>query len=142
VVEGRNFTDGDGADALPVVIINQAFARRLFHNLDPVGQYIVRFDTNLLIAGVVTDTVGSTVGGLGQDVAPLAAERTIYIPAAQIDDGKSLYAPHLVSAKLDCAYHGACADRLLGSQILNQVASNFVFFRFSSHLKRSTVIGI
>lgn len=53
VVEDRNFTDGDGADALPVVIINQAFARRLFHNLDPVGQSIVRFDKNLLIVGVM-----------------------------------------------------------------------------------------
>lgn len=62
MVEGRNFSDGDGADALPVVIINQEFARRLFHNLDPVGQYILRFDTNLLIVGVVTDTVGSTAG--------------------------------------------------------------------------------
>ena len=94
VVEGRAFTDGDGADALPVVIINRRFARRFFQGLDPVGRYIVRRNKNLLIVGIVTDTVGSSAGGLGQDVAPLVAEETIYIPAAQINDGKFLSTVH------------------------------------------------
>jgi hypothetical protein len=94
VIEGRTFTDGDGPDELPVVIVNQTFARRFFHGLDPVGRYIARNDKNLLIVGIVTDMVGSTAGGLGQDRAPLAAVETIYIPAAQIDDGTSLSMVH------------------------------------------------
>jgi predicted permease len=94
VVEGRAFTDDDGPDALPVVIINQTFARRFFPGLDPVGRYLVRGNKNLLIVGIVTDTVGSTAGGLGQDTAPLARVETIYTPAAQIDDGRSLSTTH------------------------------------------------
>jgi predicted permease len=94
VVAGRTFTDGDGPDAPPVVIINQTFARRFFPGLDPVGRYIVRDKKNLLIVGIATDTVGSTAGGLGQDKAPVAAVETIYTPAAQIDDGRSLSTVH------------------------------------------------
>jgi predicted permease len=94
VVEGRAFTDSDGPDALPVVIINQTFARRFFRGLDPVGRYLVRGNKNLLIVGVVTDTVGSTAGGLGQETAPLGRVETIYTPAAQIDDGRSLSTAH------------------------------------------------
>lgn len=94
VVEGRGFNDGDNASSLPVVVINQTFARRFFPGLDPVGRYIARENKNLLVVGIVTDTVGSTAGGLGQDTAPLAAVETIYTPAAQFDDGKSLAMLH------------------------------------------------
>jgi predicted permease len=94
MVEGRAFSDSDGPDALSVVIINQTFARKFFHGLDPVGQYIARQKKRLLIVGVVADTVGSTAGGLGQDRAPLAAVETIYTPAAQIDDGRLLSITH------------------------------------------------
>lgn len=94
VVEGRAFTDGDNTSSMPVVIINQTFARRFFPGLDPVGRYIARENKNLLVVGIVTDTVGSTAGGLGHDGAPLAAVQTIYTPAAQFDDGKSLAILH------------------------------------------------
>jgi predicted permease len=94
VVEGRAFTDGDNAGSLPVVIINQTFARRFFQGLDPVGRYIIGDNKNLLIVGIVADTVGSTAGGLGQDTAPLAAVETIYTPAAQIDDARFLSTVH------------------------------------------------
>jgi predicted permease len=94
MVEGRAFSDSDGPDALPVVIINQTFARKFFHGSDPVGQDIAGQKKRLLIVGVVADTVGSTAGGLGQDTAPLAAVETIYTPAAQIDDGRLLSITH------------------------------------------------
>jgi macrolide transport system ATP-binding/permease protein len=93
VVEGRAFTDGDGADTQPVVIINQTLARRFFHGVDPVGRYLVGDKKNLLIVGIVADTVGSTAGGLGQDIAPLAAVETIYTPSAQVD-ARSLALDH------------------------------------------------
>ncbi len=37
---GRGFTASDGAAALPVVIINEAMARRIFGQQDPIGQHI------------------------------------------------------------------------------------------------------
>ena len=94
VIEGRALTEGDGPDTVPVVIINQTFARKFFHGLDPVGRYLTRKNKNLLIVGIVTDTVGSTEGGLGQDTAPLAAVETIYTPAAQIEDRRYLSNAH------------------------------------------------
>lgn len=94
LIRGRAFTDGDDINALPVVIINQTFARKYFHGLDPIGRYLTRDDTKLLIVGVVTDTLGSTAGGLGRDRAPLAAVETIYTPAAQISDGTFLSMVH------------------------------------------------
>ncbi|HKD79581.1 MAG TPA: ADOP family duplicated permease [Candidatus Angelobacter sp.] len=94
VIGGRAFTDGDGPNSLPVAIINQTFARKFFHGLNPVGRYMMRDNQNLLIVGIVTDTVGSNAGRLGQDTAPLAAVETIYTPAAQIDDGRLLSTVH------------------------------------------------
>ena len=95
VIKGRAFTEADGPDTLPVVIINQTFARKFFHGLDPVGRYLTRQNKNLLIVGVVTDTVGSTAGTSWQDIAPLAAVETIYTPAAQFDDGRRLSVTHI-----------------------------------------------
>jgi predicted permease len=94
VIEGRAFTESDGPATVPVVIINQTFARIFFHGLDPVGRYLTRKNKNLLIVGVVTDTVGSTAGTRWQDASPLSAVQTIYIPAAQIDDGRYLSMVH------------------------------------------------
>ncbi|MGH7573588.1 MAG: ABC transporter permease [Longimicrobiales bacterium] len=38
VVRGRGFTDADGPDAPPVVVINEAAARRFFPGEDPIGR--------------------------------------------------------------------------------------------------------
>ena len=94
VIEGRAFTEADGPDAIPVAIINQTLARRLFHGVDPVGHYLTRKKKNRLIVGVVTDTMGSTVETRWRNIAPLIAVDTIYTPAAQIDDGKFLSLIH------------------------------------------------
>src|SRR5262249_26334181 len=37
---GRQFNEGDAAGAEPVTIINEAFARRNFANVDPLGQEV------------------------------------------------------------------------------------------------------
>ncbi|HEY6412066.1 MAG TPA: ADOP family duplicated permease [Edaphobacter sp.] len=82
VLAGRTFTDTDGPDAQHVVLINQAFARKFFHGSNPVGRYL---DKNVMIIGVVADTVLSSAGRLNEGSAPLTSEETIYIPAAQVD---------------------------------------------------------
>jgi predicted permease len=85
LVAGRAFTDGDGPDAQPVVVINRSFARRLSHGADPVGRYLNRDSKDVLIVGVVGDTVLSSAGELHAGSAPLTSEETIYVPAAQMD---------------------------------------------------------
>jgi hypothetical protein len=47
-----------------------------------------------LIVGVVTDTVLSSASKLNAGAAPLISEEAIYLPAAQINDGKSLSVVH------------------------------------------------
>ncbi|HZP86125.1 MAG TPA: FtsX-like permease family protein, partial [Burkholderiales bacterium] len=82
VLAGRTFTDADNADAQPVVVVNQTFARKFLDRRDAVGRYL---DTHILIVGVVADTVLSSAGGLNAGTAPLTREETVYFPAAQVD---------------------------------------------------------
>ena len=91
VLAGRAFTDADRPDAQRVVIVNQTFARKFFHGPDPVGRYL---DKNMLIVGVVGDTVQSAAGRLNAVTAPLTSEETIYLPAAQLIDAKLLSIAH------------------------------------------------
>jgi predicted permease len=99
VLAGRTFTDSDAPDSQPVVIINQAFARKFFQGMNPVGRslllpFLNQENKNKLIVGVVTDTVLSSASKLNAGAAPLISEEAIYLPAAQINDGKSLSVVH------------------------------------------------
>jgi predicted permease len=92
VLAGRTFTSADGPRAQKVVIVNQAFARKYYGSASPLSRYL---NKELLIVGVVSDTVGQASGGAG--LAPLAREAEIYRPAAQIDDEKFLATIHVWS---------------------------------------------
>jgi len=99
VLAGRAFTDSDTPDTQPVVIINQAFARKFFPGTSPVARslllpFLNQGNKNKLIVGVVGDTVLSSAGGLNAGAAPLTSEEAIYLPAAQLTDGKSLSVVH------------------------------------------------
>jgi predicted permease len=92
VLAGRVFTEADGPNAQPVVIVNQTFARKFFDGANPVGRYL---NKNMRIVGVVADTVLSAASRLNPGNAPLTKEEAIYIPAAQIVDDKSLSVVHV-----------------------------------------------
>jgi predicted permease len=99
VLAGRAFTDSDTPDSQPVVIINQAFARKFFQGTSPVGRslllpFLNQGKKNKLIVGVVGDTVLSSAAKLNAGSAPLTSEEAIYLPAAQIVDAKSLSVVH------------------------------------------------
>jgi len=99
VLAGRAFADSDTPDAQPVVIINQAFAHKFFYGTNPVGRslllpFLNQANKNKLIVGVVADTVLSSASKLNAGSAPLTREEAIYLPAAQITDGKSLSVVH------------------------------------------------
>jgi predicted permease len=80
---GREFTERDSAGALPVAVVNEAFARRYFPNQNPVGRYlsaVVRGDRkDLEIVGLSTNT---SAAGLRK---PPPA--TVYVPYLQLPAG-------------------------------------------------------
>ena len=57
LVKGRAFDDRDTADSPPVVLVNQALARRFFGTQDPVGRHVAigRRTTPAEIVGVIGD---------------------------------------------------------------------------------------
>jgi predicted permease len=65
LMKGRIFTDGDREDTMPVAIVNQAAAQRLWPGQDPIGKRFIYFGEKDLIqvVGVVGNTVVGQVGG-------------------------------------------------------------------------------
>lgn len=81
IVKGRAFTDEDRGGSAPVMIVNEAFARRFFPGEDPIGKR-ARWDTDNLpfaeIIGVVADI---------RDRSPdTPASLVSYLPFAQHTD--------------------------------------------------------
>ena len=88
VLRGRDFTENDKAGAPGVALINEALARQLWPNEDPVGQHIMcgqgigpEFDEEpeRQIIGIVADSHNS---GLGKPADPM-----MMVPIAQVPDG-------------------------------------------------------
>jgi predicted permease len=80
---GRVFTDADAADSQPVIIVNEAFARRHLKDTDPIGR-VVQSNGNRTIVGVVGDIQTRTAFG---NFGPVGAAPAAYIPAAQTNAG-------------------------------------------------------
>jgi predicted permease len=81
---GREFTPADVATSRPVAIINDAFARTHFPNLDPLGRQMRRIRPGskepwLTIIGVVPDLMMEGIGN--NNASPVG----YYIPIAQSD---------------------------------------------------------
>jgi putative ABC transport system permease protein len=82
---GRKFNDGDAVGAEPVIVINEAFARRNFANVEPLGQEVYvccgeRGDLAMRrVVGVVNDTKQR---GLDRP-----APSTVFIPIVQSTEG-------------------------------------------------------
>jgi putative ABC transport system permease protein len=83
MLKGRDFTVHDGAKDQPVIIVNQAFARKHFPNEDPVGKRI-----RPGISTTVTDPVMREIVGVVSDVRNrnLSSELRpgYFIPMSQI----------------------------------------------------------
>jgi putative ABC transport system permease protein len=80
LIKGRFFTDGDKADAPPVIIVNQAFAKKFWPNQDAVGKRIVMGGMSdkpiwITVVGIVGD-----MRHFGLDVDP---KPEMYVPFAQ-----------------------------------------------------------
>jgi len=89
--DGRAFNDSDIATSQPVAIVNESFARQILHDSNPLGRLLDNGKTAMRIVGVVDDV--QTKPGL-DDTGPISTERTLYIPATQVD-GKFLTLIHV-----------------------------------------------
>jgi predicted permease len=80
LVRGRDFDERDTATSLPVAIVNEAFARVAWPNLDPIGR-------QMEADGPSDGTVQVTVVGVAADARMMSiaepAEPYIYVPLAQ-----------------------------------------------------------
>jgi predicted permease len=56
ILEGRDFTEQDDRRWLPVMIVNQAFARRFFEHRNPLGKRVYGWGKWFTVAGVVKDS--------------------------------------------------------------------------------------
>jgi predicted permease len=84
LLAGRRFSDSDGPNAQPVAIVNHAFAEKFYRGANPVGRTL---NKGVVIVGMVGDVqLSSNL----YPVAPLQAEETMYIPAAQMTETRSL----------------------------------------------------
>jgi putative ABC transport system permease protein len=85
VVAGRAFTSNDIADAAPVVIVTQGFARRLFGNANPVGQRIAW--TGWMKSNLESGNEASTIVGIAADTRDDGVDApptpTVFLPLNQ-----------------------------------------------------------
>jgi predicted permease len=56
LLAGRDFTEQDDVDTLPVIIINQTFAKKYFPGKDPIGRRVRVSDTWSTVVGIVKDS--------------------------------------------------------------------------------------
>jgi predicted permease len=88
LLAGRTISDLDSSTSERVTVINEAFARKFFHEANPVGRHF-QLDWSqdkgiaMTVVGVVADVTKEP--GVSGD-APLATEPVLYVPAAQVDD--------------------------------------------------------
>ena len=80
LVAGRSFRDADSAQAAPVVVINEAFAKRYFKDRDPIGQHIFSTGATRQVVGVAGNV--QQRGGF-QNYGPIDALPGFYVPFAQ-----------------------------------------------------------
>jgi putative ABC transport system permease protein len=93
LLRGRDFSERDGADSPPVIIVNREFARQMFPGQDPVGKRVRSWrDENVYreVVGVVDDV---RFFGAGDGIRPL-----VYVPHAQNEWGNMVVAVRGVSA--------------------------------------------
>jgi predicted permease len=81
IVRGREITESDRQETLPVTVVSELFARTNFGDADPIGRHIeiggfVKAPLSLEVVGVAAT---ARYGGLKREVPPV-----VYVPYAQL----------------------------------------------------------
>jgi predicted permease len=97
LLEGRNLTDRDNVSGAPVVLINQALAVRFFPGQNPLGQHII-IGAGAEAAGLADRTreIVGIVGNTKEFGLTRPAPETLFVPAAQVQDGMTAIANRLI----------------------------------------------
>ncbi len=106
ILRGRAINEHDVAGSTPVVVVNEALAKRYFSKEDPIGQRIeigkedgpVIEEGPRLIVGVVGDTHES---GLDQEPGP-----RMFVPQSQVKDTLTALSTEIVPARWVVRTHG------------------------------------
>lgn len=87
VVAGRGFGPGDEKGASPVAIVNEAFVRRYFADMNPIGQRVEVGRYKGKFVAPQLEGPGAEIIGVAADVRDVSLRReparTIYVPQAQ-----------------------------------------------------------
>ncbi len=83
---GREFTDADTGNNEPIALVNEAFAKQFLTDLDPLAQSLTYQGPNSTTPRILRRVVG-VIGDVKQFGLREAAPPTVFIPAAQVDDG-------------------------------------------------------
>jgi predicted permease len=116
LLRGRVFTERDSGGTAPVVLINDALAKKYWPNADPIGQRMTigkglgpEFeDPTREIAGIVANV---RENGLDQDAPPI-----LYVPGAQVSDRLTRLANSLIPARWIVRTSGVTAPLLASIQ--------------------------
>lgn len=81
---GRGFQDTDTPEGGQVAVVSESFARKYFGHHEALGGHIRTGKEARLIVGIVGDVQQHS--GLG-NFGPLSVQPTLYVPAAQLNDG-------------------------------------------------------
>jgi putative ABC transport system permease protein len=82
LLSGRTFQERDGVRTTPVVVINQAFARKYFPGEDPIGKHIEPGLGDGVVDHPVREIVG-VVGDIKRKGLTAAAEPQYFLPFSQ-----------------------------------------------------------
>ncbi|MBV8811084.1 MAG: ABC transporter permease [Acidobacteriaceae bacterium] len=77
LLKGRMFTDHDTSTSSRVIIINEAFARRFFPDINPLGKHII-YSTDRINCEVV-----GVVGNVRSGVQDTGVDEELYLPLSQ-----------------------------------------------------------
>ena len=99
VIAGREFTTADGPAAPPVVIINEAMARKYWDGLDPLRGRIVIGKVNASVVGVVETAVDTSLTGEPTPFIYLAFNQSLSGSESIATDAAHLF----VRSKVDTA---------------------------------------
>jgi predicted permease len=139
ILRGRGITARDARETTPVVVINQALARRLWPNGDPIGaRVIVGLDGGPDFADVPREVVG-IAGDIRQGRLDLDPRPAVYVPLAQLPDVEMAFlnrnsavmtwlvrthgAPHLAAGAVQQALRGTTDAPVARVQSLQDIAS-------------------
>jgi putative ABC transport system permease protein len=96
LISGRGFRESDSVNSEPVVIVNEAFARRALRDTDPLSQRLIverseKQAISMLVIGVV--------GDVKQFGLASTAPATVFVPLPQVPDGVMRAARQFVTMK-------------------------------------------